>query len=240
MVTSRRRPLWVLLALFLAVALAACAGPGAGAGAGGASRSDTSTSDQSASEQSPESEPTPEGTDPTTPASSSSSNGNPAISVARLPVGGGSELRQDDPTLQCAEVSWIAINKAVIPRGTAVEITGVHFSPKVFEVVRSGCGTSAPNCIGYIFRSAAQSCDLLVRLVGTIPQNTSPSVGFAGLVYCPRNDSQTCREFVAALPDQQQKSVPLTVPPPPEPAPEPSPDSSPESSSNPSPESGTT
>ena len=52
-----------------------------------------------------------------------------------------------------------------------------------------GCGSSQPNCVGYIFRSTAQRCDLLVRLVGTIPEDTSPSVGFSGLVYCPRTDS---------------------------------------------------
>jgi hypothetical protein len=210
--TRWRRPLRALLAPLLALTIAACAGPGGG--------SDASTSDQSTSEPAPEPEPTPEDTDPTTPASSSS-NGNPAISVARLPVGGGSELRQDDPTLQCAEVSWIVDNNGEIPRGTAVELTDALFTPDVFEVVRSGCGSSQPNCIGYIFRSTAQRCDLLVRLVGTIPENTSASVGFAGLVYCPRNDSQSCEQFVAALGDQQQISVQLTVPPAPEPDPAP-------------------
>jgi hypothetical protein len=217
--TSLHRPLRALLAPLLALTLAACAGPG-----GGGSGSDTSTSDQSTSEPAPEPEPTPEDTDPTTATSSSSSNGNPAISVARLPVGGGSELRDDDPTLQCAEVSWIVNNNGEIPRGTAVELTDVLFNPDVFEVIRSGCGTSQPNCIGYIFRSAAQRCDLLVRLVGTIPDNTSPSVGFAGLVYCPRNDSQSCRQFVASLGDQRQISVQLLVPPTPEPEPDPAPE----------------
>jgi hypothetical protein len=114
-------------------------------------------------------------------------------------------------------VSWIVDNDGEIPRGLAVEITAPLFTPKVFQVVRGGCGTSQPNCVGYIFRSAAQRCDLLVRLVGTIPEDTSPSVGFAGLVYCPHNDSATCRQFVAAMGHQQQISVQLTVPPQPEP-----------------------
>lgn len=213
MESAWRRPLTALLALVLAFTLVACAA----SGGGGGSTSDGSSSDQSTSEPGPEPEPTPEDPDPTTPASSSSSNGNPAISVARLPVGGGSELSEDDPALQCAEVSWIVDNNGEIPRGTAVEITGVRFTPKVFEVVRGGCGSSQPNCVGYIFRSTAQRCDLLVRLVGTIPEETSPSVGFSGLVYCPRNDSAACRQFVAALGDQQQISVQLTVPPAPEP-----------------------
>jgi hypothetical protein len=215
-----RRPLSAVFALLLAFSLAACA-PGGGGDDG--STSDTTTSNDTTTEPAPEPEPTTEDPDPTT-GSSSSSNGNPSISVARLPVGGGSELREDDPTLQCAEVSWIVDNKGEIPRGTAVELTKVLFTPNVFKVVRGGCGTSQPNCIGYIFRSAAQRCDLLVRLVGTIPEGTSPSVGFAGLVYCPRNDSPSCRDFVAALDDQPQISVQLTVPPPPEPEPDPEPE----------------
>lgn len=208
-----RRPVPALLALTLAFALVACTGTGTGGDGGGGSTSDSSTSEESTTEP----DPTTEDPDPTTPPSSSSSNSNPAISVARLPVGGASELREDDPTLQCAEVSWIVDNNGEIPRGTAVEITNPLFTPEVFEVVRGGCGTSQPNCVGYIFRTSAQRCDLLVRLVGTIPEDTSPSVGFTGLVYCPRNDSPACQQFVAALGDQQQISVQLSVPPSPEP-----------------------
>ena len=199
-----------VLALFLALTVAACSAPGGGNG--GPSTGDTSPS----SSESTEPEPPTEETDATT-ASSSSQDDNPAIAVARLPVGGASEVRQDDPSLQCAEVSWIVDNDGEIPRGTAIEITKVLFTPKVFELVRGGCGTSPPNCLGFIFRSTSQRCDLLVRLVGTIPGNTSPSVGFAGLVYCPRNDSESCRHFVEALGDQPQISVQLTVPPQPEP-----------------------
>ena len=209
------RPLRALLALVLAFALTACASSDGGGGQ--APGPGTSTSSQSTSEPAPEPEPEPEPTTATTAASSSSSNGNPAISVARLPVGGASEVRDDNPTLQCAEVSWIVDNDGEIPRGTAVELTDVLFTPDVFEVVGGGCGTPQPNCVGYIFRSTAQRCDMLVRLVGTIPEDTGPSVGFAGLVYCPRNDSPSCRQFVAALGDQQQISVQLTVPPQPEP-----------------------
>lgn len=211
----RHRPLLVLLGLLVVFALTACATSDGGGGQGTGTSS--STSPETTSEPPPDPEPTTEDPSPTTGTSSSSSRGNPAISIARLPVGGASELREDDPTLQCAEVSWIVDNDGEIPRGTAVELTDVLFTPDVFEVVRGGCGTNQPNCVGYIFRSAAQRCDLLVRLVGTIPEDTGPSVGFAGLVYCPRNDSPSCRDFVSALGDQQQISVQLTVPPQPEP-----------------------
>ena len=203
-----------LAALATGLLVVACGAPTNGPAQPPAGTSSSSESSQGSSQE-PEPEPTTEGTDPTTPASSSRES-NPAISVARLPVGGASQLRDDDPTFQCAEVSWIVDNNGQIPRGTAVELTDVLFTPDVFEVVRGGCGTSQPNCVGYIFRSTAQRCDLLVRLVGTIPDDTEPSVGFAGLVYCPRNDSPACRAFVAAMGNQQQISVQLSVPPSPE------------------------
>jgi hypothetical protein len=202
-----------LTALAAALLLVACGAPASGPPEPPPTTS--SSSGTSSSEPEPEPEPTTEDPDPTTPATSTRAP-NPAISVARLPVGGASQLRDDDPTLQCAEVSWIVDNDGEIPRGTAVEITDVLFTPDVFEVVRGGCGSSQPNCVGYIFRSSAQRCDLLVRLVGTIPPDIEPSVGFAGLVYCPRNDSPACRAFVEALGDQQQISVQLSVPPSPE------------------------
>lgn len=211
---SLARAAGAVVAVATAWVLAGCGGPTSGPQEAPAGTSSSAQSSQESSQE-PEPEPTTEGTDPTTPASSSRES-NPAISVARLPVGGASQLRDDDPTFQCAEVSWIVDNNGQIPRGTAVELTDVLFKPDVFEVVRGGCGTSQPNCVGYIFRSTAQRCDLLVRLVGTIPENMEPSVGFAGLVYCPRNDSPACRAFVAAMGDQQQISVQLNVPPSPE------------------------
>ena len=211
---SLARAAGAVVAVAAAWVLAGCGAPTSGPQEAPAGTSSSAQSSQESSQE-PEPEPTTEGTDPTTP-SSSSREPNPAISVARLPVGGASQLRDDDPTFQCAEVSWIVDNNGQIPRGTAVELTDVLFTPDVFEVVRGGCGTSQPNCVGYIFRSTAQRCDLLVRLVGTIPENTEPSVGFAGLVYCPRNDSPACRAFVAAMGDQQQISVQLNVPPSPE------------------------
>jgi hypothetical protein len=212
----RLRPLRALLSVLVALTMAACVSSGGGGGEGPGTDPPTSQEPTSEETSEPDPDPEPEDPDATTP-ESPGGNDNPAISVARLPVGGGSELREDDPTLQCAEVSWIVDNDGEIPRGTAVELTRVLFTPAVFRVVSDGCGTAQPNCVGFIFRAAAQRCDLLVRLVGTIPEGTGPSVGFAGNVYCPRNDSESCRRFVEALGDQRQISVQLTVPPQPEP-----------------------
>jgi len=154
--------------------------------------------------------------EPTTATSSSQSSrrGNPAISVARLPVGGDSEDNETDPTRQCAHVTWIASKDGQIPTGTAVEITRVHFQPKVFQVLGGGCGGDLPNCVHYLFRSGILRCDLAVRALGDVSPDVEPTVGFEGLVYCPSNASAACTRFVAALGKEQQQAVSLNAPPP--------------------------
>src|SRR5690349_5491981 len=104
MTTTTRSAGLVLTALATAFLLVACGAP-----ASGPTEPPPGTTSSTSSSQEPEPEPTTESTDPTTPATSSRAP-NPAISVARLPVGGASEVRDDDPTLQCAEVSWIVDN----------------------------------------------------------------------------------------------------------------------------------
>lgn len=188
--------------------LGGCAGGGQGGGSadpgdGGATPvpGDSETFDS----------PSPE---PTTPDSSdsSSSKNDPAISVARLPIGGDSQDDATDPRLQCAHVTWIASRDGQIPRGTGVEITGISFDPAAFEAVGQGCGSERPSCLQYVFRSGALQCVLAVRATGAVPQDASPALGLSGLVFCPDHSSSACRRFVAALADEQQVSVSLNVP----------------------------
>jgi hypothetical protein len=205
----------VTLATLLAALLAGCAGGGGGGGGGGgASDSSTGGSSQTSGDTETFEDPDPE---PTTPETSdeSSSDDNPAISVARLPVGGDSDDDPSDTRLQCAHVSWIASDDGQIPRGTGVEITGVLFDPEAFQAVGDGCGSERPSCLHHVFRSSALQCDVAVRATGDVAQDANPSLGFAGLVFCPDNSSDSCRRFVAALADEQQLSVSLNVPQPP-------------------------
>ncbi|WP_344189747.1 hypothetical protein [Pedococcus aerophilus] len=165
-------------------------------------------------------DPEPEPTTPDVPEGESTDD-NPAIQVARLPVGGGSVLDPGDPTLQCAQVNWVGSNGGEIPQGTGVELIGVAFDPAVFETSGDGCGSERPSCLGYVFRASALQCDLAVRVTGDVPPDTRPTVGFSGLVFCPDDQSESCRRFVEALGDQEQQQVTLEVPAPPEPATEP-------------------
>ncbi|MEO5983299.1 MAG: hypothetical protein ABIQ13_13395 [Pedococcus sp.] len=197
-------------ALISLLVLAACAGGrvptagGDGGDTGGAGSSQVSGDETFAS-------PDPE---PTTPESSDepARNDNPAISVARLPIGGDAQDDGSDARLQCAHVTWIASPDGQIPRGTGIEITGVVFDPAAFESVGAGCGSERPSCLHYVFRTAALQCDLAIRATGVVPQDASPTLGFTGLVFCPDNTSDSCRRFVAALADEQQLSVSLNVP----------------------------
>lgn len=208
-----------------AVVVAILAVPGCSPG-GAANRTTPAGATSSTSTSQPDDpDPTTEDPDPTTPPTTTRTPAERAIAVARLPVGGSSDDDPDDPSLQCAHVSWIVDpgGDGEIPKGTAVEITRPLFTPDAFEARRSGCGTDKPSCIGYIFRSTQQQCDLSVRVVREVPVDVQPSVGFQGLVYCPSNSSQACRRFVAALAEQSQISVDLNVPQTPEPEPEPEP-----------------
>jgi len=215
----RRAALALALALVTGAAAAACGPSGTDDGSTGSGTTSSSTSSSSStSGQTDDPDPTTEDPDPTTPPTTGG-NDNPAIVLARLPVGGSSDRDEADPARQCAHVSWIVDpdGRGDIPRGTAVEITRPLFTPRdAFRVAPDGCGTERPNCVGYVFRTDEQACDLAVQVVSPVPAGVSPRVGFSGLVYCPRNSSQSCRDFVAAMADQQQITVELLVPLPPE------------------------
>jgi hypothetical protein len=189
-----------------ALALSACSGarPPAGAGTGDLAVTTSETFDT----------PQPEPTTVATSSQSTRHGGNPAISVARLPVGGDSEDSETDPTRQCAHVTWIASQDGQIPTGAAVEITRVHFHPNAFQVVSGGCRGDLPSCVHYIFRTGTLRCDLAVRAVRDVPSDVAPTLGFSGLVYCPSNESTACSRFVAALSREQQQAVSLNAPPP--------------------------
>lgn len=199
----------VLLAILL---LGACATPGS---TPGGSSDDPGGGDGESSLVSGDTETfaTPE-IEPTTPETSTgqAGNDNPAISVARLPIGGDSQVDETDPRLQCAHVTWIASSDGQIPRGTGVEITGVVFDPASFEAVGEGCGAQRPSCLHYVFRPSALQCDLAVRATGEVAAGSSPTLAFSGLVFCPDNASDSCRRFVAALADEQQLSIGLNIP----------------------------
>ncbi|WP_157581213.1 MULTISPECIES: hypothetical protein [unclassified Phycicoccus] len=207
------RPARSHAAAVLAVGVLLLGGCAASGGSGGATAAGDPGNGSSQASGDSETFDSPE-PEPTTPDSSDSSTSDdaPAIAVARLPIGGDAQDDGDDPRLQCAHVTWIASPDGQIPRGTGIEITRVLFDPASFEAVDQGCGSERPSCLHYVFRTSALQCDLPVRATGDVAQDANPSLGFAGLVFCPDPTSATCRHFVGALANEQQLSVSLNVP----------------------------
>lgn len=141
---------------------------------------------------------------------------DPIISLARLPIGGVSTVG-DDPTRQCVGVSWIVTTEAnpVIPPGYAVEVRGAVFSAPGFAVVRGGCGTAKPNCLGHIMRVGRDTCDLAVRSLPTADPGVEVKVALTGTLYCPKRVGKAaCQRFADAVAKEPGITIPLELPPP--------------------------
>jgi hypothetical protein len=209
------------IALAMAALLAAGCG-GGGVTAAGGTETAAQTSSTSGSEA-PFTEPPVEPTSATVAPTTGSRKEDPAISVARLPIGGSSEADVGDPGLQCAHVSW-SVSRANIPTGVGIEVAGFRLTGGTYLVVPSGCGTDVPDCRGYVLRAGQEQCDLALRAVPGSGTDEAASVGLKGRVYCPDKTSATCTRFIALMGQEKQFSIGLEPPPPlaPEP-PEPPP-----------------
>lgn len=215
MVVRRRGWLWAALLGTALSMVVSCASGTNGASSttdarGGGSGAESTTAEVTTETFEP---PTTEATtDDPSPSPGTDPDPGPAISVARLPVGGQSDRSTTDPALRCARVSWIASEAGEIPAGSAVEITSYVFEPDSFEALAGGCGAGVPDCWRYLFRPGQLRCDLLVRALAPVDEDAGPQVGMSGLLYCPDNDSPACQRFLAAVAKEEQISVDLSVP----------------------------
>jgi hypothetical protein len=199
--------------LLLAAGLSGCGG---GNGPDGRTGRTTTGSTTSTSEG-PFPTPTPEPTTTTTHAPEPTED-NPIIGLPSLPIGGDADTDSDDPARQCVDISWIPTTDAnpVIPQGYAVEITGARFSAKGFEVIKSGCESSRPNCIGHVMRSGSDQCDLAVRALQDASPEVIVQVGLKGILYCPKSvGMKKCQKFADAVANEPGVTIELN------PAPEP-------------------
>ena len=132
--------------VLVAVLVAGCADP-----AGPGATSSTTT-------ESPM--PTPS-TEPTGPQTPRSADDGVAISIAQLPIGGGS----DDSTAaeQCVTVSWLQAGD--LP-GNGVKVTGIRLSPAGAFSAGGGCG-GMDACSSFTFHANGDSCSVAVKARGT-------------------------------------------------------------------------
>ncbi|MEL4319435.1 hypothetical protein WJX64_10505 [Leifsonia sp. YIM 134122] len=142
-------------------------------------------------------------------------DGDVAIELAQLPIGGGSAQDPADPARQCVDVSWIAQSGEGVPVGIVVRVTGASFSPPIFDVV-DGCAGDAPSCLGYTFDATAQNCVLAVVGNGAVFDPGAldrPTVSLAGSAECDDPGSQECSAFVAGVQADPNVAIPLEFPP---------------------------
>ena len=194
--------------LLLAAGLVGCGG-GENNGGTDPDTETTTTTTSTSEEEFPT--PTTESTTPTTEDPTPTEDSR-VLTLASLPIGGNPETDPDDPARQCVDISWIVTTDAnpVIPQGYAVEITDAVFSAGGFEVVESGCGSSRPNCIGYIMRVGQDTCDLAVRALPDADPADTVEVGLKGILYCPKTVGlQRCQDFADAVADEPGATIEL-------------------------------
>jgi hypothetical protein len=201
---------YLRLGLRFGVILLVAAGLG-GCGGGGNTPPVTTTSSSSSEEPFPT--PTTEDTSPTTQAPTPT-NGTPIVALPRLPIGGASAPDANDPARQCVGVSWIGADpQTALPPGYAAEITGALFSARGYQVIRAGCGSDSPNCVGYVMRPEKQQCDLAVRTLSTAQPGAGATVSLKGIVYCPQSVGRDrCAQFAEAMSKAPQLSIELIEP----------------------------
>jgi len=143
--------------------------------------------------------------------------GGPAILLPRIPIGGNAEESADPehPANQCVNVNWIADQEAAeVPSGVEVALTGFAFSPEIFAVAEAGCSGDNPPCVGYVFTTSAQVCDLAIEPLGIPDDSTgeNPSVSATGEARCDDAESPECTTFVAAVESEQNVAIDLNPP----------------------------
>ncbi len=109
-------------------------------------------------------------------------NGGPAIALAQLPVGGGSEETDDEE--QCATASW---NQPDLLPDNGVRVTKVEITPSRGFAVAGKCGDS-PACRSFTFRKGDLSCSVEVRGRGEDRAELTLRGGFT----CPPGQESSC------------------------------------------------
>ena len=179
------RPLAVVLMLFL---LAACGNSGGDAA--------PTTTGVTASPESPV-ETTPPVEETGTEAPPPTSTRRPAIELASLPIGGGSQTGTSERD-QCIEVAWLG---SEMPDGISVEVTSKDISPKrVFRFASLECGRP---CDGYVFQEQGDDCLVAVH---ALRANTRAALSLGGKIHCPAGQRAECEAFSAG---EQKQTIGL-------------------------------
>jgi len=203
--TMARIVRFAALAGVLGLLLAGCGGqPGVEAGPA----SDSSATEGGATPPAEEtgapngSSPPVEGSGPEAP--QPRGEGDPAIPVPSLPIGGDT-VQPEDRAPVCATASWLT---TAIPPGVSVSVTAVRIEPAYFATADSGCAGDNPRCTdSFAFTADHDSCD--VPVVATGPPDQTAQLVLAGDARCPSDQRGYC---LGLTEDGEDDNVALVTP----------------------------
>jgi hypothetical protein len=141
-----------------------------------------------------------------------------SIELAQLPIGGNTTEDEQTSADTCVTVNWIVQKVAAkIPPDAHIKITGAHFTSDEYALANSGCSGTYPQCIGFVFDSSHQICELAIAATESVPgvDDVQPGVGISGTVTCSDGRTAACASFLAAVATEQNLTIPLDSPPPP-------------------------
>jgi hypothetical protein len=168
-------------------------------GASGCStRSDGGAESSATESPMPTSAPSAEASGPEVPRSAD--DAGVAISIAQLPIGGGTD--HDGAEDQCATANWL--QPELLP-DNGVEVTGIRVTPPGAFSVGGRCGESK-GCAGFTFGSGADTCSVAVKALGT---GGDARLTVQGKAVCAPGKEGSCQDLRTR---STPGSIPLTQP----------------------------
>ncbi len=113
-------------------------------------------------------------------------NGEPALALAQLPIGGNSE--QKTAGNQCATASW---NRPELLPDNGVTVAKVEITPPKGFRVAGGC--EGPACGSFTFRRNDTSCTVQVNGLG----ENGAKLTLKGKFTCPPGQGSSCGGFIS-------------------------------------------
>lgn len=138
--------------------------------------------------------PATEGSGPESP--QPSVNGGPSVSLASLPVGGGS-VGNDSGAQQCVEVNWVGAKP--IPPGVTIHITGFATNPSgIFDIGGNACPSGKRLCSSsWQWEQANEDSSCLVAGTQVADGEGDVLLTVSAIAHCA--DQQACSALANAV-----------------------------------------
>ena len=139
--------------------------------------------------------------------------GDPAIQVASLPIGGTGPDSTGPDGNRCVTANWAPTDDAAsLTQGYGVTVTTVILDPDAYLQTDGAC--PGPPCIGHTFRTSDLACDVSLRPTEAGKTDLGAqeiALSMKGEVLCPAPGSQPCQDFRDAV-ENDPRRVTVRVP----------------------------